>query len=67
MKEGELKIGKRQGKCLGKDGGNGGENNDGVGNGIGDIYNHNRQQLTLVPNSVKIIVCLDKCHEGIAS
>ena len=67
MKDGELKIGERQGEVFGKDGGNGGENNDGVGNGIGDTYKHDRQQLTLSPNLFEKNSCWDKCHEGIAS
>lgn len=67
LKECDLKIWESQGIVFGKDGGNRGENNDGVGNGIGDIYKYDRQQLTMAPNSVEINVYWYKRHEGIAS
>ena len=62
-----MKIGKSQEKLFVKDEGNGGENNNGVGDGIGDIYKHDQQQLTLSPNLFEINSCWDKRHEEIAS
>ena len=65
LSEGELKIGKIQVEVLRKDGGNGGVNNDGVGNGIGDIYKHDRQQLTISSNVFEINPYWDKRQERI--
>ena len=61
-----MKIGESHGNVLGKDGSNGGENNDGVDNGIEDIYINDRQQLTLSPNLFERIFFRDKHHEEMA-
>ena len=52
-----MNIGKSQAEVLGKDWGNEGENNDRVGNRIGDRYKHDRQQLMLPPSGFKINAC----------
>ena len=62
-----MKIGEIHDGVLGKDGNDGGENNDGVESGIGDKYKHNRRQLMLSPKLLERNSCLDKRHEGMAS
>ena len=57
----------RHDDVLGKDGNDGGENNDGVESGVGDKYKHDRRQLMLSPKLLEKNSCIDKRHEGMAS
>ena len=62
-----MNIGEIYDGVLGKDGNDGGENNDGVESGIRENYKHDRRQLMLSPKLLERNSCRDNRHEGMAS